>query len=188
MNSDVLNTYVSTTSVYPRSFNKSLNDEQERYRDEYNRFGKFIGRVVNDQPIRKSYGRIVMDFETDASGLGRPLFRVRSIDYANTTANAWISEASIKPYLINGFTPNIVQYAVPLPQELINATTLSQSIDFKIEYFDYTGKQSEYITYIDDSMLNLKQTIPSTACQDQKCYFYYNSSVLNNNPQNKPTY
>ena len=56
------------------------------------------------------------------------------------------------------------------------AATLSQSIDFKIDYFDYTGKQSEFTTYLDDVVLNLKSDIPSNTCQDDKVYFYYNSA------------
>lgn len=187
MSSDQLNTYVTTTTAYPKAFNKSLNTERDRYSDEHSRFGKFVGKISNDLPVRKTYGTVVMDFQTDGDGLGKPLFRVKPIDYANISASAWISEMGIKPYLINGFTPNIVQYAVPLSQELINATQLSQSIDFKIEYFDYTGKQSEYTTYIDDLTLNLKQTIATNTCQDQKCYFYY-STTFANNYQNKPKY
>jgi len=94
---------------------------------------------------------------------------------SGVTGSAYIGEVSIKPYEINGFTPNIVQYAVPLPQELIVASTLSQSIDFKIEYFDFTGRQSEYTTFLDDVILNLKADIASNTCQDDKLYFYYNS-------------
>lgn len=187
MLSDGLNTYVSSVAAYPRAFFKTPNNERDRYSDDYSRFGRFVGRIVNDQPVKKSYGNVVMDFGTDASGLGRPLFRLKSVDYSNITAQCWISEVSIKPYQINGFTPNIVQYAVPLSTELINAAALSQSIDFKIEYFDFTGKQSEYVTYIDDLVLNLKQSIPTNTCQDQKIYFYYSSTYLNNY-QNKPTY
>ena len=187
MNSDPLNTYISSTTPYPKAFNKTKNTEQERYSDDYNRFGKYVGKITNDQPIRKAYGDVVFDFETDGSGLGRPLVRLRSMDYGSNTAKAWLSDISIKPQLLNGFTPNIVQYAVPLSQELINATALSQSIDFKIEYFDYTGKQSEYVTYLDDLQLNLKQTIPTNSCQDQKNYLYWSTTYANDR-QSKPTY
>lgn len=189
MSSDDLNTFITSVTPYPKAFNKGINNEQTRYGDQYSRFGKFVGVVTNNSPNRKSYGTIVMDFQTDNSGLGKPIFRLRPTFYmTSTTAKAWISEMGIKPYLINGFTPNIVQYAVPLSSELISATQLSQSIDFKIEYFDYTGKQSEYITYIDDVVLNLKQTISSNVCQDQTCYFYYDSNIGINNPQTRPTY
>ena len=44
---------------------------------------------------------------------------------------------------------------------------MSQSIDFKIEYFDYTGKQSEYITFLDDLKVNVQIEIPSNQCQAQ---------------------
>jgi hypothetical protein len=187
MNSNLLNSYISGVTPFPTAYNRSQNIERDRYSDEYNRFGKYIGKIVNDLPTQKSYGKVVFDFETDSSGLGRPLFRVKPIDYNNITATSWLSDVSIKPQLLNGFTPNIVQYAVPLPQELVNATALSQSIDFKIEYFDYTGKQSEYVTYIDDLQLNLKQTIPTNSCQDQKNYLYY-STTYGNDRQKPPTY
>jgi len=106
-------------------------------------------------------------------GLVRPLLRTRVIDEMNQTGSAYLSEVSIKPYTLNGFTPNIVQYAVPLPQEFLNAASLSQSIDFKVDYFDYTGRQSEYTTFLDDVTLNLKTTITSNTCQDDKLYFTY---------------
>ena len=119
---------------------------------------------------------MLFDFETDGSGFGRPLFRARVVDQmSGVVGGAYVSEISIKPYTINGFTPNLVQYAVPLPQELVNAATLSQSIDFKIDYYDYTGKQSEYVTYLDDLKLNLKSEIVSNTCQTDRLQFSYNS-------------
>jgi hypothetical protein len=122
---------------------------------------------------------VLFDFETDGSGYGHPVFRSRVVDeMSGVTGSGYISEVSIKPYLINGFTPNIVQYAVPLPSEFIATAVLSQSIDFKIEYFDYTGRQSEYTTFLDDVILNLKGEIPSNTCQDDKLYFYYNSGFV----------
>ena len=96
---------------------------------------------------------------------------------AGYSGSAYVSDVSIKPYLLNGFTPNIVQYAIPLPTELITAATLSQSIDFKIDYFDYTGKQSEYTTYIDDLVLNLKGDVQSNTCQDDILNFEYISGT-----------
>lgn len=173
MNSDPLNTYLITPVAYTRAFNKSQNMERTRYAGDTNRFGKYLGKVVNDRATTKYYGRLLFDFTTDASGFGRPLLRTRMIDEVNQTGSAYISEVSVKPYTLNGFTPNIVQYAVPLPQELLNAATLSQSIDFKIDYFDYTGRQSEYTTYLDDLVLNLKSTIVGNTCQDDKIYYSY---------------
>ena len=87
-----------------------------------------------------------------------------------------LSEACVPEATINGFTPNLMQYAVPLPQELVNAATLSQSIDFRIDYYDYTGKQSEYVTYLDDIKLNLKSEIVSNTCQTERLKFSYNSN------------
>ena len=177
MNSDPLNAYLSIPILYPRGFNKSDNKEKQRYGGSQSRFGKYIGKIKNDRPTSKYYGKVLFDFETDGSGYGQPVFRSRVIDeMSGVTGSSYISEVSIKPYLINGFTPNIVQYAVPLPSEFIATAVLSQSIDFKIDYFDYTGRQSEYVTFLDDVILNLKGEIPSNTCQDDKLYFYYNSS------------
>lgn len=183
MNSDPLNTYITIPQLYPRAFVKSQNKERQRYRGDFSRFGKYIGKIVNDRPTTKYYGRVMFDFETDSSGFGTPLFRARVIDEMNMTGSAYISEVSIKPYTINGFTPTIVQYAVPLPQDLLAAASLSQSIDFKIEYLDYTGNQSEYVTFLDDVVLNFEAQVPSNTCQDDKVYFVYNS----NNEAGLPT-
>lgn len=72
---------------------------------------------------------------------------------------------------MNGFSPNLVQFAIPFNNEIDSILALSQSLDFKIEYFDYTGKQSEYITNINDLVVNLKGEIPSNTCQTETTYF-----------------
>jgi len=178
MNSDPLSAYTITSLAYPRGFLKSLNNERSRYGGSQNRFGKYLGKIKNDRAVQKYYGRVLFDFDTDGNGFGRPLFRSKVIDdMAGYSGSAYISDVSIKPYLLNGFTPNIVQYAIPLPTELITAATLSQSIDFKIDYFDYTGKQSEYTTYIDDLVLNLKGDVQSNTCQDDIFIFEYKSGA-----------
>ena len=178
MSSDPMSLNALPPMIYPRAFYKSYNNEKSRYDGSYNRFGKYLGKIKNDRANRKYYGKILYDFETDGAGLGRPLFRSRIVDeMSGVTGSAYIGEVSIKPYQINGFTPNIVQYAVPLPQEFVQASSLSQSIDFKVEYFDYTGKQSEYTTFLDDIVLNLRADIASNTCQDDKFYFYYNSNL-----------
>lgn len=179
MNSDVLNTNIISTAAYPRAFIKSRNKEKTRYSEDQNRFGKYIGKIANNRSTRTYYGKLLFDFETDSDGLGSPLFRSKVINYnTGTSGSAYISEVSIKPYTINGFTPNIVQYAIPLPQEYVEAAALSQSIDLKIEYLDYTGKQSEYVTFLDDIVLNLKAEISSNTCQTDKLSMTYNSSYL----------
>ena len=177
MNSNVLNTNVIESDLYPRAFIETQNTEKNRYSGDYSRFGNYTGKITNDRSTRKYYGKVVFDFQTDGSGFGRPLFRSRVVDEMNQSGSAYISEISIKPYTMNGFTPNIVQFAVPLTAELLTATRISQSIDFKIDYFDYTGRQSEYTTYIDDSVLNLQVEIPSNTCQADKLFFYFNSDA-----------
>lgn len=176
MVSDPLNSYVQTPLLQPRAFDKTTNKEKTRYVGSYSLFGKYIGSVKNNNKNSKHYGKVLFDFETDGSGFGKPVLRTKVIGQTvGLSGSAFVSEVSIKPYTGNGFTPSILQYAVQLPTELVAAATLSQSIDFKIDYFDYNGKQSEYTTYLDDVVLNIKGDIPSNTCQDDKLYFYYNS-------------
>jgi hypothetical protein len=180
MNSDPLNSYTILPQVYPKAFRKTTNNEKERYAGVENKFGKYVGKIVNDRPIAKYYGKVLFDFQTDADGLGRPLFRSRVVDeQPNTTGNTYVSEISIKPYQLNGFTPKLIQFPVQLSAEVAEAMTISQSIDFKIEYFDYTGKQSEYVTYLDDVVVNLKAEIPGNGCQAEILNsFTYDSSAV----------
>jgi hypothetical protein len=177
MGSDPVNSNIITSLSYPRAFLKTNNQERALLPGEQTPYGKYIGRVSNDRSNRKYYGRVLFDFETDASGFGAPRLRSNIIDYANKTGSAYVSEVSIKPYKLNGFTPNLVQYAVPLPTEFVQAVSVSQSIDFKIDYFDFTGRQSEYTTYIDDVVLNLKADVQSNTCQTDKLTFSYNSNT-----------
>ncbi len=164
LNPNVLS--LSTVGTTPKAFFKTKNNEQNRYNGQYNKFGKYLGKITNDRSNEKYYGKVLFDFFTDASGLGRPLFRSKIVDYDDYSGSAYISECSIKPYKLNGFTPNIVQFATQLPAELAEAVEISQSIDFKFDYFDYRGKQSEYTTYLNDLVLNLDTQIPSNICQD----------------------
>lgn len=178
MNSDPLNSNVIVPQIYPRAFQKTPNTEKERYAGVENKFGKFVGKITNDQSTSKYYGRVVFDFLTDLDGLGRPLFRSRVVDEdAGVSGAAYISEISIKPYQLNGFTPKLIQFPVQLSAEVAEAMTISQSIDFKIEYFDYTGRQSEYVTYLDDVVVNLKAEIPGNGCQAEQILFYFDSSA-----------
>ena len=165
MTSDPLNVNVEVPLTYTRAFVKDANLERDRYASPVSRFGKFVGRITNNRNTNKNYGRVEFDFATDASGLGRPVLRSRSINYKDVAGNAYVSEVSIKPLAINGFSPNIVQYQIPFNNEIESLLAVSQSIDFKIEYFDFTGKQSEFVTYINDLQVNIKTDIPSNVCQ-----------------------
>jgi hypothetical protein len=168
MNSDSLNSYIVPPVIFARAFNKSENKERDRDAGARSKFGKYIGKIVNDRNIRKYYGKLLFDFETDGNGLGRPVFRSRVVDETvGVTGIAYVSEISIKPYQLNGFTPKIVQFPVPLNAEVVEALEVSQSIDFKIEYFDYTGRQSEYVTYLDDIIVNAKTEVPGIGCQTE---------------------
>jgi len=167
MGSDPLNLNAGYASPYFRAFLKDPNRELTRYSSAYNRFGKFIGKVTNNSATDKRYGRVEFDFETDADGFGRPTFRSRVVGETNTTGSAYVSEIGISPIAINGFNPNLIQFAIPFNNEITSILSLSQSLDFKIEYFDYTGKQSEYTTFINDLVVNFKSEIPSNGCQDE---------------------
>jgi hypothetical protein len=178
MGSDPLNSYIILPQTNPKAFLKSNNMDRASRAGQQTYFGKYLGKIVNDRPTQKYYGKVLFDFETDGSGFGAPIFRSRVIDeMANTTGSAYLGEIGIKPYSLNGFTPTIVQYAVPLPQEFVEASTVSQSIDFKIDYFDYTGKQAEFTTFLDDVVLNLKAEIPSNTCQAERIPFTYDSKA-----------
>ena len=176
MNNDPLNTYVTLPQIFPRAFYRSKNDEKSRYSGDTNRFGKYIGKIINDRSSIKYFGKVLFDFETDANGLGSPVFRAKVCDYeAGRSGSVYVGEVSIKPLSLNSYTPSIVQYSIPLPQEYVVAASLSQSIDIRFEYFDYNGRQSEYQTFLDDLILNLKADIPSNACQDDKLSMGFNS-------------
>ena len=187
-NSDPLNVFVQTPAEYIRGFNKSINRERQRYSDAYNRFGKYIGKIQNDRGVSKYYGKVAFDFNTDGAGLGRPVLRSRSIDQADRAAVAHVGDISVKPYTLQGFTPNLVQYTIPLPDDLVRAATLSQSIDFRIDYYDYTGKHAEYSTYLDDVVLNLRAQSNSNQCQDDKVYWYFDSQNTNMTTRPKATF
>ena len=177
LNSDPLNVFVQVPTEYLRGFNKTRNKEKERYSGEYNRFGKYLGKIKNDRNVKNYYGKVAFDFNTDGAGFGRPILRCRSIDQMNNPAVAHIGEVSVKPYTLQGFTPNLVQYTIPLPDDLVRAATLSQSIDFRIDYYDYTGKHAEYSTYLDDVVLNLRTQANSNQCQDDKLYWYFDHEI-----------
>lgn len=167
MGSDPLDLNTNQPNTYPRAFLKDPNPELTRYSSAYNRFGKFIGKITNNNSTDKRYGRVEFDFETDGDGFGGPVFRSRTVNQANTIGNAYLSEIGISPIAISGFNPNLIQFAIPFAGELTNILALSQSLDFKIEYFDYTGKQSEFTTFINDLTVNFKTEIPSNGCQDE---------------------
>lgn len=183
MNSDPISSNTIIPTASPRAFARSNNKENTRYAGSVNRFGKYIGKIQNPKPNAKYYGRVEFDFLTDADGLGRPLFRSNTTSVESTagdkvrrnvTGSAYVAEVSIKPLTMNGFSPNLVQFAIPFNNEIDNILALSQSLDFKIEYFDFTGRQSEYITTIDDLVVNLKGEIPTNSCQAETIDFYIN--------------
>jgi len=164
MNSSTLGVNVIDQPSGPIAFSKTKNYEKARYPENYNRFGKFIGRVTNNTNSTVDYGSVVFDFLTDSDGLGRPLIRTKPIT-ASYTGSAHLSKLSITPQKLNGFTPNIIQYAAPAPVDF--NYHLSESLDYKFEYYDYTGRQSEYVTYLNDVILEQTSEIPTNKCQSE---------------------
>jgi len=173
MSSDPLSTNTFIPQTYTRAFIKDSNLERTRYTDASSRFGKFVGRIINNRNTSKYFGRVEFDFVTDASGLGKPVLRAKTNNYSNITGSVYVSEVGIKPLAINGFSPNLVQFQIPFNTEINEIISISQSLDFKIEYFDFTGKQSEFVTYINDLQVNVKTEIPSNTCQDHTTDFMF---------------
>jgi hypothetical protein len=163
-NSTELNTETSDLTGFGRAFLRTENKEKTRYDGNFNRFGKFIGSIKNNYKSIKNYGRVVFDFEADSDGIGRPLFRLKYKDSSDGVG--YISDVSIKPQQIQGFTPSLIQYAIPVETDF--APILSQSIDFKFEYYDYTGNQSEFVSYLKDVRVNLAVELPTLGCQSEK--------------------
>lgn len=181
MTSDPLATTLISSDYQPKAYIRTLNREKTRYSDSYGRYGKFVGKIVNDTNARTPYGRVVFDFTTDYDGLGRPLFRCKSSNTTNT-GSAYLSKISITPQKLNGFTPQLIQFSAAAPPDF--NYYLSESVDYKLEYFDYTGRQSEFITYLRDVQMDFVSEIASNKCQAEYKKFdftsqYWASASLN---------
>jgi hypothetical protein len=168
-------TTLNNTPTLPRSFIRTENKEKTRYQGNLNRFGKFIGSIKNNSKNIKNYGRVAFDFEADSDGVGRPLFRLKP---TSTGYRGWLSEISIKPQLLQGFTPSLIQYPVPVNEDF--APFLSQSVDFKFEYYDYTGNQSEFVSYVKDAKVNLQTELPTLGCQSEINRFGFEGAYIKN--------
>jgi len=164
-NSQEIGTETQDTSGVTRAFLATTNQEKTRYSDNFCRFGKYIGSIKNSSKTTKGYSRVAFDFEADASGIGRPLFRLKPSSNGNT--KGYISEVSVKPQLLQGFTPGLIQYPIPI-NDTDFQQSLSQSVDFKFEYYDFTGNQSEFVSYIKDAVINLKTELPTLGCQSER--------------------
>lgn len=164
----------------PKAFNETVNRDG-LMTGTYSRLGKLIGKVSNlDGNIAKTYDNLVFDFYPDSDGFGRPVI------YLNTTSDsdkkAYISSISVTPLDLVGYTPSILQFAAQPPDSLWilqdDDASLTQSIDLKIEYFNYEGKQSEYTTYIPNVQINLITEVPGFCSAESSrfndhCPLYY---------------
>lgn len=174
VNSKMISTQAYGPMPFAQAFADSKNNEKSRYTGPVNRFGKYIGKITNNGSEQKDYGKVIFDFTADEDGFGRPLFRVKSAD-GITNGNAYVSEIGISPRLFNGFTPQIFQYTINAPSGF--EQLVSESVDFKFEYYDHTGKQSEYITYLNGINLALSSEIPGNVCQVENYKFLFNPTL-----------
>lgn len=170
-NSKPVSAQVYDSTPFAQAFTATKNFEKTRYVQSENRFGKYVGKIVNNTGEQKDYGRVVFDLLSDADGYGRPLFRVKSTDQTNV-AGAYLSEISVTPLQRNGYTPEIYQYTVNAPSGF--QSLVSESVDFKFEYYDHTGKQSEYVTYLNGVNLSLTSEIQGNVCQVENYKFVFN--------------
>lgn len=172
MTSDPLSTTLIAQDFIPKAFDKSLNKEKTRYTDTYSRFGKYLGKISNTTSQTINYGRVVFDFLTDRDGLGKPLLRCTP-NTTTVTGSAYLSKLSITPRKLNGFTPELIQLTLPIPLDIDYG--LSESIDYKFEYYDYRGRQSEYVSYVNDVRAELSSEIQNNKCQAEQKAFDFTS-------------
>ncbi len=184
MNSDVLSTTLISQDFLPKAYTKSKNKELTRYPDGYSRFGRSIGRIANATDQQKQYGRVLFDFLTDGDGLGKPL--LRCVPNGDVTGSSYISKVNLTPRKLNGYTPELIQFALPAPPDF--SYNLSESIDYKFEYYDYSGKQSEFISYIKDENLELVSEIQTNKCQAERKSFSFTSDYWISSSYTIPNY
>lgn len=183
-----LEVYMSSTPIRdnaigiqgPKAFYESLNEDTS-IQKAYSKYGKLVGKISNiSGSALKTYNNVIFDFFADADGFGRPVFFLNT--NSATSKNAYISSISITPLDLVGYTPTILQFAAPVPDSIWilqdDDASLTQSIDVKVEYFNYEGKQSEFTTYIPNVQMNLIAEVPGFCSAEQSffndhCPLYY---------------
>ena len=160
MSSENTKPSVITDQNAPLAFYDATEFSKARTGETYSRFGKYLGKITNTTISQRYAGKVGFDFVPDEDGLGRPLFRLVT---QATPGNAYLSKISITPTALAGFTPNLVQFALPADSDLLIGVT-TQSIDLKFTYHDYTGQQSEYETFIPNVKLNFQPTAVGNGC------------------------
>ncbi len=164
MSSEATKPSITSRQTAPIAFFDDQQLNKTRTGEPYSRFGKFLGKIKNLERSTKYFGRVGFDFIPDEDGLGRPVFRLVS---KSGTRNAYLSRISITPTTLAGFTPDLVQFALPVESDILSQV-MSQSIDLKFTYHDYTGRQSEYETYISDVRLNFQNTAVGFGCSAER--------------------
>lgn len=175
----------------PRAFSSTRNYESGSL-GTFNKYGKYIGKVSNIKgTATRFYDNIVFDFYPDADGFGRPVLYLKNDP--NISGSAFVSSLSITPLDLVGYSPSILQFSAAPPDSLWilydDDASLSQSIDVKMEYYTVDGKQSEYVTYIPNLLLNMVNEVPgfcagSTSKFNEQCPFYYE---VGDDPSNDTT-
>jgi hypothetical protein len=118
--------------------------------------GSAFANKVNETGLGKKIGEI--DVSKISPGTNANTFRFDEKTFTVTADEAgngllimkvnagewYISDLSLKPSTEFGFTPCQSTALIALPTEHIN-----DQLDFKIEYYDYQGQQSKFISYCD---------------------------------------
>jgi hypothetical protein len=169
-----LEVYLTSTSykptlfgdnTFPLAFRNSTNFDKTTGNKGVNPYGKFVGKITNTNSLRTFYDKVGFDFEPDDDGLGKLLLRAVPRN-SNSVGYAFISKISVTPKMLTGFTPSLFQFTTPATNEFF--TQISQSLDFKISYHDYTGKQSEYETYVLNVPYGLQVDTLGSTCQAEQ--------------------
>ena len=120
-------------------------------------WGKFIGQIILSES-KRLYPEVELPAIADRDGDGTIIFKIKGGQW-------FLTNISVKPYEEYGFTPNNFQMQIALPYDI------SSSVDFKLEYFDNSGRQAEYITYVNNFILKTK---------------YYSKQYINQNGELVP--
>lgn len=197
-----LEVYMSSTPIKeslsgftaPKAFSSTRNYHPE-ITASYSKFGKLVGTVSNmSGSATRFYDNVVFDFYPDSDGFGRPVFYLKND--TNISGSAYVSSISLTPLDLAGYTPSILQFSAAPPDSLWilydDDASLSQSIDVKIEYYTADGKQSEYVTYIPNLLLNMVNEVPGfcaggTSKFNDQCPFYYEIGEDVSNDLTRPT-
>lgn len=134
--------YDSESRSYPEiEIYMSGSSFNQKYRlDQYgHQYGKYIGKIHISESARL-FDDVVFPFQVDKDGLGHIVFKIKGGQW-------FLTNISLKPYEEYGFTPDNFRFQINVPYDI------SSSVDFKFEYYDFTGKQAQYTSFINNFLL-----------------------------------